>query len=101
MQVATHREPFIDIVERSVEQLGSQFLLHVVGLGDTFTGYGWKLQQVSVVDHRTISDCATEAALGAPCIRIMQSLTCAHYVLQARMGNMEPSFLCAALPPTL
>jgi hypothetical protein len=38
MTVATHREPFIDLVEHSVEQLGSEFLLHVVGVGGVFTG---------------------------------------------------------------
>jgi hypothetical protein len=46
-QVATHREPFIDIVEHSAELLGAQFALHVVGIGGVFTGYGWKLQQVT------------------------------------------------------
>ena len=36
--VATHREPFIDLTERSVEALGEQFMLHVVGIGEDFRG---------------------------------------------------------------
>mmetsp|Transcript_821 Transcript_821/g.2728 ORF Transcript_821/g.2728 Transcript_821/m.2728 type:complete len:953 (-) Transcript_821:2162-5020(-) len=60
MTVATHREPFIDMVEQSVNQLGAQFLLHVVGIGEVFTGYGWKLQRVRryLVRHRHRYDLA-------------------------------------------
>lgn len=36
MTVATHREPFIELLEQSVENLGLK--LHVAGLGETFMG---------------------------------------------------------------
>lgn len=47
MTVATHREPFIDLVEESVSRLNLTLL--VAGLGEFFQGYGWKLQQVARV----------------------------------------------------
>ena len=42
--VATHREPFIDLTERSVEALGDQFKLHVVGIGEEFRGCKFNLR---------------------------------------------------------
>lgn len=44
MTVATHREPFIELVEQSVSDLGLK--LHVAGIGGYFKGYGWKLKRV-------------------------------------------------------
>ena len=46
LTVATHREPFINLLERSVARLGPGFGLLVVGQGGTFHGYGYKLQAV-------------------------------------------------------
>ena len=43
LTVATHREPFIDLLENSIERLGSNLI--VSGIGGHFTGYGWKLRQ--------------------------------------------------------
>eukprot|EP00050_Salpingoeca_kvevrii_P008731 m.304754 g.304754 ORF g.304754 m.304754 type:complete len:826 (-) comp17278_c0_seq1:63-2540(-) len=44
LTVATHREPFIDLLEESVERLGLK--LHIAGMGGFFKGYGWKLKTV-------------------------------------------------------
>lgn len=46
MTVATHREPFIGLVEESVAQLGPDIRLHVAGDGEFFRGYGWKLKKM-------------------------------------------------------
>jgi hypothetical protein len=46
MTVATHREPFIDLVEESVRKLGGNMKLYVAGDGEFFKGYGWKLKRV-------------------------------------------------------
>jgi hypothetical protein len=46
MTVATHREPFIDLVEESVRKLGGSMKLYVAGDGEFFRGYGWKLKRV-------------------------------------------------------
>ena len=44
LTVATHREPYIDLLEQSIDRIGAK--LHVAGLGETFQGYGWKLKKV-------------------------------------------------------
>ncbi|EGD76928.1 hypothetical protein PTSG_07269 [Salpingoeca rosetta] len=44
MTVATHREPFIELTEQSVGNIGKKLL--VAGEGEFFKGYGWKLKKV-------------------------------------------------------
>ena len=44
LTVATHREPYIDLLEQSIDRIGAK--MHIAGLGETFQGYGWKLKKV-------------------------------------------------------
>jgi hypothetical protein len=44
MTVATHREPFIGLLEKSARDIGANLV--IAGEGGFFKGYGWKLKQV-------------------------------------------------------